>query len=66
MQLIFLISIPTLVIAIGLIIKTVKPKFEDMQKKIDNINNIVQENLVGIELLNHLLDKRKKKRNLKK
>ena len=44
LAMIFLVSMPVLVISIGFIIKSVKPRFEDMQKKIDNINTIVQEN----------------------
>ena len=38
LAMIFLVSMPVLVISIGFIIKSVKPRFEDMQKKIDNIN----------------------------
>ena len=66
LAMIFLISIPTLVIAIGLIIKTVKPRFEDMQKKIDNINNIVQENLVGIRVVKSFVRQKKEKEKFKK
>ena len=38
LAMIFLVSMPVLIISIGLIIKTVKPRFEAMQKKIDNLN----------------------------
>ena len=51
LAMIFLVSMPVLIISIGLIIKNVKPKFESMQKKIDNINRVVQENLIGIRVV---------------
>ena len=38
LAMIFLVSMPVLIISIGLIIKNVKPKFESMQKKIVNLN----------------------------
>ena len=34
LAMIFLVSMPVLIISIGLIIKNVKPKFESMQKKL--------------------------------
>ena len=51
LAMIFLVSMPVLIISIGLIIKNVKPKFESMQKKIDNLNTTVQENLIGIRVV---------------
>ena len=51
LAMIFLVSMPVLTIAIALIIKNVKPRFEAMQKKIDNLNTTVQENLIGIRVV---------------
>lgn len=58
---IFLISMPVLVIAILLIIKNATPKFEAMQKKIDNINTVVQENLIGVRVVKSFVRAKKEK-----
>ncbi|MCQ2969192.1 MAG: ABC transporter ATP-binding protein/permease [Clostridium sp.] len=65
LAMIFLVSIPVLVISIGFIIKTVKPRFEAMQKKIDNINTIVQENLIGIRVVKSFVRQDKEKEKFK-
>ncbi len=61
LSLIFLVSMPILVIAISLIIKNAKPKFESMQKKIDNINTVVQENLIGVRVVKSFVRAKKEK-----
>ena len=66
LALIFLVSMPVLVICIGLIIKTVKPKFEAMQKKIDNMNIIVQENLIGVRVIKSFVRAKKEKEKFSK
>ena len=65
LAMIFLVSIPVLVISIGLIIKTVKPRFDIMQKKIDNINTVVQENLIGIRVVKSFVRQAKEKEKFK-
>ncbi|MBE6048333.1 MAG: ABC transporter ATP-binding protein [Clostridium sp.] len=66
LSLIFLVSMPVLVIAISLIIKNAKPKFESMQKKIDNINTVVQENLIGVRVVKSFVRAKKEKEKFNK
>ena len=66
LAMIFLVSMPVLVIPIGLIIKTVKPRFEEMQKKIDNINTIVQENLIGMRVVKSFVRQAKEREKFAK
>ena len=66
LAMIFLVSMPVLVISIGLIIKTVKPRFDAMQKKIDNINTIVQENLIGMRVVKSFVRQAKEKEKFAK
>ena len=65
LAMIFLVSMPVLIISIGLIIKNVKPKFESMQKKIDNLNTTVQENLIGIRVVKSFVRRNKEKEKFK-
>ena len=58
-------SIPVLIISIGLIIKNVKPRFEVMQGKIDNLNTTVQENLIGIRVVKSFVRRNKEKEKFK-
>ena len=66
LAMIFLVSMPVLIISIGLIIKNVKPRFEAMQKKIDNLNTTVQENLIGIRVVKSFVRRNKEKEKFKK
>lgn len=65
LAMIFLVSMPVLIISIGLIIKNVKPKFEAMQKKIDNLNTTVQENLIGIRVVKSFVRRNKEREKFK-
>ena len=65
LAMIFLVSMPVLIISIGLIIKNVKPKFESMQKKIDNLNTTVQENLIGIRVVKSFVRRNTEKEKFK-
>ncbi|MEW8956738.1 ABC transporter ATP-binding protein [Clostridium sp.] len=47
----FLISIPLLLILIGVIGKMGLPLFKSIQKKIDNLNRVVREGLTGIRVV---------------
>ena len=65
LAMIFLVSMPVLIISIGLIIKNVKPRFEAMQKKIDNLNTTVQEDLIGIRVVKSFVRRNKEKEKFK-
>ena len=65
LAMIFLVSMPVLIISIGLIIKNVKPRFEVMQGKIDNLNTTVQENLIGIRVVKSFVRCNKEKEKFK-
>ncbi|WP_294130819.1 ABC transporter ATP-binding protein [uncultured Clostridium sp.] len=65
LAMIFLVSMPVLIIAIALIIKNVKPRFEAMQKKIDNLNTTVQENLIGMRVVKSFVRRNKEKEKFK-
>ncbi|WP_195986725.1 ABC transporter ATP-binding protein [Clostridium sp. D53t1_180928_C8] len=65
LAMIFLVSMPVLIISIGLIIKNVKPRFEAMQGKIDNLNTTVQENLIGIRVVKSFVRRNKEKEKFK-
>ena len=45
------VVIPVLVVALVLVMKTAFPKFNQMQKKLDNLNTSVQENLTNIRVV---------------
>jgi ATP-binding cassette subfamily B multidrug efflux pump len=45
------VSVPVLVISIGLVISRMVPQFRQMQKRIDSINRILREQLTGIRVV---------------
>src|SRR6185312_10699846 len=45
------VSVPVLVVAIGLIIRKMVPSFRLMQKRIDNINRVLREQITGIRVV---------------
>ena len=51
LALIFLIIIPVLAVGLLIIMKIVHPIFERVFKKYDKLNNVVQENLLGIRVV---------------
>ncbi|MGL6106941.1 ABC transporter ATP-binding protein [Romboutsia sp.] len=51
LSLIILVSMPILIITIGLILKKAVPLFKAMQKKVDNLNRVFRENLTGIRVI---------------
>ena len=51
LSLILLVSMPLVLIAIGLIGKKGMPRFKAMQVKLDKINKILRENLTGIRVI---------------
>lgn len=48
---IFLVAIPVLAVSLTLIISTAYPRFRKLQKKIDQINMTIQENLINIRVV---------------
>ncbi len=51
LSIILLVLFPIMIIIIAVILKFGFPMFQKMQKKIDNINRVVQENLIGIRVV---------------
>lgn len=49
--LIFLALIPIIAIVMGFIIKNAFPLFKVVQNKIDNVNNVIRENLIGARVV---------------
>lgn len=61
LALIFAVTLPILIVAIGTLVKTVGPLFGVMQKKIDNMNTLVQENLIGVRVVKSFVRAEKEK-----
>ena len=51
LALVLLVVIPLMVLAIAVLMKVCTRLFEQMQKKIDGLNNVLQENLVAIRVV---------------
>lgn len=51
MSLILVALLPVIAIVVALLLKFGYPMFKKMQKKIDNLNRVVQENLIGIRVV---------------
>lgn len=51
LSLIILVSIPILVVSIGLISRRAIPLFKQMQKKVDILNRVLRENLIGVRVI---------------
>lgn len=48
MSLLLSVLLPVIALIVGLVMKFGFPMFQKMQKKVDNVNRVVQENLIGI------------------
>ena len=46
-----LIKLPIIIVIVALIMKFGFPMFQKMQKKVDNVNRVVQENLIGMRVV---------------
>ncbi|MEQ7124439.1 ABC transporter ATP-binding protein [Actinopolymorpha sp. B11F2] len=46
-----LVSVPTLVVATGLILRRMAPAFRDMQTRIDAVNRVLREQITGIRVV---------------
>lgn len=51
LSLILIIMLPIILVIVVLVLKFGFPMFQKMQKKIDNVNRVVQENLIGIRVV---------------
>lgn len=51
LSLILVAMLPIIVIIVALVLKFGFPMFQKMQKKIDNVNRVVQENLIGMRVV---------------
>ncbi len=51
LALVIAIVIPVLAVSIGMIIRTAYPRFDALQRRVDNLNNSVQENLINVRLI---------------
>lgn len=60
---ILVVMLPIMIAIVALILKFGFPMFQKMQKKIDNVNRVVQENLIGIRVVKAFVreDKEKEK-----
>ena len=52
LSMIFLIAIPLIILSVTLITSKSIPFFTEMQKKIDNVNLVMRENLLGVRVVN--------------
>lgn len=66
LALIFAVTLPILVASIGILVKKVGPLFGMMQKKIDNMNTLVQENLIGVRVVKSFVRAEKEKEKFQK
>lgn len=51
MSMLLLFILPVLIVVVVCVLKFGFPMFQKMQKKIDNVNRVVQENLIGIRVV---------------
>jgi len=51
LSVVFAVSIPVMLIAVGFIIKTGFPRFSIVQSKLDNLNSTVQENVTNVRVV---------------
>jgi len=65
LAMVFLVSIPVLSFTVATILKTVGPRFGIMQRHIDKLNTVVQENLIGIRVVKAFVRDKKEKEKFK-
>lgn len=61
LSLILVFMLPVIIVIVFLILKFGFPLFRKMQKKIDNVNRVVQENLIGIRVVKAFVREEKEK-----
>lgn len=60
------LSLPVIAIVVGVVLKFGFPMFQKMQKRIDAINSVVQENLIGIRVVKAFVREDHEKEKFKK
>lgn len=66
LSLVMLVIVPLLVLVVGVVMKFSYKLFQAMQKKVDNLNNTVQENLVSIRVVKAFVRRDFEKEKFKK
>lgn len=66
LALVLVVVIPLMVLVIGLLMKVCVKLFETMQKRIDNLNNTLQENLVAIRVVKAFVRENFERKKFKK
>lgn len=66
LSLILLIMLPVILIIVVLVLKFGFPMFQKMQQKIDNVNRVVQENLIGIRVVKAFVRENREKEKFHK
>ncbi len=61
-----LFALPLIIIAVGVVMKFGFPMFKKMQRKIDALNSVVQENLIGIRVVKAFVREDHEKKKFKK
>lgn len=61
LSLILVFMLPVILIIVAAVLKFGFPMFQKMQKKIDNVNRVVQENLIGIRVVKAFVREEKEK-----
>lgn len=61
-----LLLIPIFVIIIAVVLKFGFPMFQKMQKRVDNVNRVVQENLIGIRVVKAFVRENREKKKFHK
>lgn len=61
LSVILLVLLPIMIVIIAVILKFGFPMFQKMQKKIDNVNRVVQENLIGMRVVKAFVREEKEK-----
>lgn len=51
LSLLFIALIPVLIIMIGMVMMRAFPRFGEVQKKLDQVNSVIQENLAGVRVV---------------
>lgn len=59
-------ALPVILIAVGIVMKIGFPMFKKMQKRIDGLNSVVQENLIGIRVVKAFVREEHEKEKFKK
>lgn len=66
LSVILLIMLPIILVIVVLVLKFGFPMFQKMQKKIDAVNRVVQENLIGIRVVKAFVREKKEKEKFHK